>query len=524
MMSVPAHLGDMYVFDDRRLRCRSKYFVEGDLVFPAPVKVPASHRTFFGPSFGSKAQVYSPDNDGIRSAIRRMTCKRKPEVPGLHEQLFANQIEFVKTPIVRAWLARMRGRISGILDGLPDPGELRRRWYEQRMPKRGLRLHEANVLHSRGEFSRTRVKMVDYKVKKEELLAPKKKLRAVADLTVGGSTLGGYIMDYIKQAFEEPDYIDGHVSVFVKKAEKRKLLDNFEKLIELDGLSHFVYHSDDSCLSIRCADGVWTGNLDISACDASNGNGVFELMQEMFLVNEMFNDDLKGCFEQLELPFKVQSCDKDHSVVFTHAKHKLLFSGSTLTTLVNNVANSLIRLALLSIFEVTTTVSEIEGVIERAAAMAGFLVKCQRCREASQLQFLKHSPFFVSGEWVIQVNLGTLMRGFGHCSLDLPGRRKEGFRRRARRYVSDVVKSYVHAGDNDLLRAMRKLVVKDSKFVEDKEFASSVTYVPNEVLGMRYGLSAGQLDELFCMFANSGYGDVIHNDVIDTIMSLDYGY
>ena len=51
------------------------------------------YRSVFGPHFLTRSQMPFCNNEGIRGAVRRLTCVRKPERNGWHERLRDNQFE-----------------------------------------------------------------------------------------------------------------------------------------------------------------------------------------------------------------------------------------------------------------------------------------------------------------------------------------------------------------------------------------------------------------------------------------------
>jgi len=126
-----------------------------------------------------------------------------------------------------------------------------------------------------------------------------------------------------------------------------------------------------------------------------------------------------------------------------------LFSGSVLTTLVNNVANLLIAR---SVYERRcTTCAEIVA----AAADVGYVVTMDECDKFENMQFLKHSPF-VNDDGVVLpfVNLGVLLRSLGQCNGDLPGTRNDDLRSRAQKFTSGYLNCFRYSGQSALFRAL----------------------------------------------------------------------
>jgi len=193
-----AYLPDNYVFNERfTVKSGRQFWIGNEPVFPKTGQVPLAYtdnRSIFGPIFVTNSMMPAVDNDGLRGAVRRLTSVRKPEIPGLHQQLIVNQgkmRELLGTNLVR-WINHIQEHLYERVSTLPDPAVLRAKWSQIAMPKRQLRLAAMRDIHADGRDNhRTKVLNVQFKVKGGELLPNNKLTRGVADLTCPGSTVLG---------------------------------------------------------------------------------------------------------------------------------------------------------------------------------------------------------------------------------------------------------------------------------------------------------------------------------------------
>lgn len=492
------------------------------------------YRTVFGPCFANSSVMYECNNTGLRGALRRLTCVRKPDIIGLHERLRDNQYkirEYLGAHLVR-WISRLRDNCRLEFGQLRDAEDERRLWTHNPHPKRRLREGVERDVHFDGRESHAHwLRKVNYKCKPGELLPVGKYLRGVGDLTTPGSAKAGYLMDCVKEAFSQVFYYaPNQFSRFIKTPDRDILKNVFEDLINPIDVA-FYYFSDDSCIGIRCADGVYCANLDISACDGSNYDPIFEILKEVMSCDSRFNGDVSGAFRQCLLPFRVRSMKGTPKrwVEFTPLCYTL-YSGSVLTTSINNVANSMIFLSIMMRLPPIRDrrVSAISELISGAAESVGYIVTMEECANHAQLQFLKHSPAIVDGEVVPWLNIGTMLRSFGTFRGDLPGSSKISVQRRAAMFNSDVVKSFVHCGEHVIHDALKTHVIEESHGVEFEQtrirsFGGSNSRIPCEQICLRYGLSSTQVFELCEYIEGAGFGDLVQCDALAQIFKIDYG-
>lgn len=495
--------------------------------------VDGEYDTVFG-GFEHSGQRYVVDNDGIRGAVRRMTCERKPEIPGLHWTLYHNQMSNVneRFPGVTEWLAHFKSNLIGVIPTNVPVSALRNAWLYSVNPKRRLRIMSVLERHRDGwdEGKWIRGGEIEYKAKPGERLPPGKYLRAIGDLTTIGSAVLGYYMDYVKLAFKADFVYNGCRAKFVKSPDKEELRDVFRRLIEPEHRMEFVFHSDDSSFAFKLESGeIIRFNMDISACDGSNFEPVFALLEKAMKVDTRFDVDIERCFSQLGCPFRVRMRhDRKSSALFKPILGRVLYSGSVLTTSVNNMANTLLFLAIAGLGSMDRETALRR--IPEAAAQVGYIVTLEECMYVEDLQFLKHSPCEIhEGGYEPIVNLGTMMRNWGRCRGDLPGKKKAGIKARARIFLSDVAKSFVHHGRNVIVKAFEAHRVAQSNpnnLQQVKEYttgASKGTCV-TESLGRRYRCTSCEMEELADAIVHVSFGTRYYSETVRRIMSKDYGF
>lgn len=507
-----------------------------DICFPVnPEFRNKEYRTVAGPCFANKSRMYISNANGIRGATRRVTCAREPTIPGLHEELRRNQYNNVtlNDDVIWVWSESFRNRLRVLLFDFNDSECEKSRWAEETHPKRALRMQALASLRDAGKIDdATYMRSVDYKCKTGELLPNKKYLRAIGDMTTPGSIKCAYLMDAVKNAFKQPYTVNNIDSEFVKTPQLGKLRSVFGKLNSPPKDGYFAYFSDDSVGSYRCIDGIFRFNMDISAADGSNFDPVFQLLQYCMDVDTRFSKDVDGVFKQLLAIAVVRNPENRKQKVKLRPTGKVLYSGSSLTTCVNNCANQLICLRFASRYANTTlTKSQVSAALVSAARDVGYLVKIEECVELSDIQFLKYSPH-INCDGVIDavLNLGVLLRSFGTFLGDFPGSNKIPFAVRVEQHLTQVVRGRTQSGNHCINEAFNKrFAFSGGKEVVKTYFEEIVTgeqlgYVDSHSLASRYGVRSIWVEELAHLIETCSVGQMICHPILEHIFSKDYGY
>jgi hypothetical protein len=392
--------------------------------------------------------------------------------------------------------------------------------------KRLLRLHTYIQMHDDGSINdRLWLKAIKVKIKTLELAKVGKIPRLIGDLGVAASLQGFMLTKYLKEAMAaEPIAISGGIIEFIKTPAPETLERVFHELIEPTGRFYFCLFSDDSCLSIRHQGKVHRYNVDISKCDASHTDALFDAI--IAITPDVATQDMVTLTDQCGLDIRITSVkDKKRSVTLRPAG-RFLASGSTLTTSINNLANILIGKAIAEL-EYTGP----ESVIQAAAAV-GYVVTVESAEVIEDIQFLKHSPVLdTQGHIRPLLNLGVLYRASGTVKGDLPG--KGDLRRRAESFQSSLLKGAYPYSSFSILDNMRRLYSRPSIDC-DKIIANELRYkivdaekypryqADDDSLYRRYRLNACDIADLL-NFSNLGFGMHFGGQALDKVLMKDYG-
>lgn len=400
------------------------------------------------------------------------------------------------------------GHIAAVVrdstSGFGAPGEATRVDAYKAHVKRPIRVHAFGELDNGG---RVHCNDDDYmsspvlcKLKELEMAKYNKNGRIVGDYTCPGSLRGGWLLEKIKCALDAEEFTCcGGGIQFIKSPEPSRLTSAFERLMSS---KYFVYFSDDSCMSLPCTDGHLMANLDISSCDSSCGPAVFQQLR--YFCPLVYDDIMLTTINQCRRPCQL---GQNKKMLFKPV-HYFEYSGTVLTTMLNNLANLAIGEQLMSI--PLGSVSETRERVQAVLQNCGWVCTVEYADRPEKLQFLKHSPFrTLHGDYCACLNLGVILRTYGQISWDLPGR--GNLETRAEAFNKSLVESWVHAGDTAILHALRL-----------RHGVSSAINVSTESLALRYDVTVAQIEELCALITASRVGDVIQCTASCAVLGLDY--
>jgi hypothetical protein len=460
----------------------------------------------------------------VNRAIRRLTGKRLPEEPGVHELLFLNQQDFIQAhPELRDLWRLYEGYFDSYVTNVQAGSE----HYADAHIKRELRIKAWNDLIDSGNLhvdgnTWSRNERHTYKMKPAEILLWNKVPRMIVDLGVEASLRGFRLFEHLKQAQnEKPIYILGGEFFFCKSPSPAVMKEIFEKLEHPPLRFFYVYFSDDCCISYRQNDGsIVKGNGDIEKCDGSQGPSVFELLVHLF--PERIRPDVEILVDQCLEPMLIRdNTENSRLFVLLQPIFAILKSGWGGTTAINNLANLLIGMALIENWG--------RLVPRESAKLAGYLFKFQVCDKIQDLQFLKHSPVIdVDGNLQPCLNYGVMLRAQGNCHRDLPGRGP--IRQRALDFQASIVRGmYPYVSTPILSNMMRasgdpiymSLLNLDFKIVDSEKYTPY--RVTTEEFLRRYDLTPFELYEIETVFSNLTFGDHFASLALAKILNKDYG-
>jgi len=253
-------------------------------------------------------------------------------------------------------------------------------------------------------------------LKPGEIIAAPGKARMIADLGVSNTQVTACQIPHVKDAMGVPYFVGPHEVRYIGSPDHDVLTDLFKWLMDPPtGGLRMCYFSDDCCFSVKCRDGVLWANGDISQCDGSHRSGLFNLVEQFLTTNvdgtrsEFFGSITKA-FSLLQNQFVVRNAHNAKEKKTYKFNEPKLYSGSTLTTVVNNFASLAMFFSLVKLVPDPSLVtrSQYAAAYALAAEKVGYIVKCSVCETVEQLQFLKHFPCRGSdGNYHAIMSIGT---------------------------------------------------------------------------------------------------------------------
>lgn len=555
----------------------SEFFVDGEPRFPKDVPAEfrwrdGAYRTVFGPAVAHNGYTICKCNECERLALRRLTACREGcpvferrlqqnqlralhlanlhgltgsdgtrvresttlgecDVPRLHQHCVhcdknreLEQRSITAARRIRDLLSRIRTIYSPtITEHFTNTLDEASDHHADPHPKKTLRIHAWGKLLDYGHTARLWLKDVLYKLKRVEISKVGKYGRMIGDLGVAASLQGFRLTNAVKIAQDENVIeLNGGHARFVKAPSPDVLKDCFDKLINPPGRFYFVYFSDDACYSVRDKSGrVRMYNLDISSCDASHGPHVFDALIDL-MPNLSSREAMQVLVDQCKLPIRIVDVDRPRRRVLLRPKSPRLYSGSTITTAINNIANLLICDAITANPDLTPI---------EAAATIGYIITLDECFVPEHLQFLKHSPIrTTTGEYHPLINLGVILRLSGVAKGDLPGR--GDLFRRARQFQHALLNGVAPGSSFSVIDNMRAATgvtepqTHMTKFAEaqlaDRVLASASLRFCDDSIYLRYELDGDEVTQLL-HFSTLPQGWVANSPALSKVLTKDYG-
>jgi len=376
-------------------------------------RLPLPYVTKYGGTSVSTV-TYRPCLHNISMALHRVFCAREPALPGYCAQLYWNQgiTAVLYHPMFKQYAARIAAHFP-----LNNSFVEEVLHYADPHPKRRLRIRghlEAlrQALHTPGpRVVRGRV-VAQLKV---EQAKGGKKPRLTVDIGVMGSLVGAWLAKRMKSRMAEEPFRYGKTTMyFIPDASYQSLKRGFEILYNPHTDYALLLFSDDAALAIRSPDGVVWYDIDISSCDKSHTVQIFRILS--IITPPSHRHELAWLIAQLTTKLQIRHPNRNRRErLYATPREATLYSGSVLTTLVNNVAVMLIGLAIEA-----HGAHDVQGIV-RAAESVGYIVTVKEHHRFEQVQFLKHSPARdTRGEWQPLLNLGVFARACGRVNGELP--------------------------------------------------------------------------------------------------------
>lgn len=497
-----------------------------------PHKYNATYRSVCGPFFHIP-EVRLP---GVGPLEHRTAMARLIELRGASKPGFASRMRLNQTHILR----RLRVSLHNFKKHLESqlirehPDQSYKTWLNDPSPKKHLRAALDRAWRLDGMDGPKRA--IGYKIKKYELLSAGK-CRGIADLGEVRTQLTAYPFPSIKKAWTAP-YIHGnYTSTFCASPDHGSLSAVFRALDMVDrGKVEFVYFSDDSCVSAGCSDGRVVFNADVKKCDNSHTTPMFKglekLLTESYGFDNLHAAPLRSAFQYLSEPVVMSNPhNRREKVKYQFSTHRL-YSGSTLTTTMNNYANLCISLRLAQRVPDPSLITKTEFLRQYllAGEDCGYELKTQVCVSLEDVQFLKHSCSLIDGEYICWVNLAVWFRGMGTISGDLPGR--GSITARGSSFIRDVVVSREKWGNHAIrdsfahYKSGSRVRMTGNAYREalrERSVGGTDVRIPLESLARRYSVSVETLEELVQLTRLSRLNTIVSHPVLSVLYNVDYG-
>lgn len=514
-----------------------EFFIGGEVIFPPSevnIVTPAGvncvdgfYKTHLGWGVMVDAHIWGRTNLVTRYASRRLTAARLPLQPGRHRQLLSNQQSWLENnePFLKLIAAHYEPSFTDYR-GLYEEARLH---HADPHKKRLLRIKAWEELHSpgtRGQHFTDRLwaKRVKGKIKSGEWAKFAKAARIIVDLGVSASLQTVWLAGYMKKAQMIPLHSQGGVFQFIPSPKASVLGDLFCRLIQPHSRFLFCYFSDDSCLSIKFQGRLYRFNVDISKCDAGHSPSLFEGYIRTH--PSCCQDDARVAVEQCQLPIQYTSTNRIDRVIL-QAKEPHLYSGSGITTTLNNLASLMIGWSCCDQFDGT-----VESLVS-AAATVGYLITVEVASCPEEITFLKNRPVRdITGQWRAVLCYGVFLRATGNVNGDLPGSKKDSLKLRASRHQASLVRGSfagvitpvvslleTAAGSEFLSSRLEKTLTS----LEYKHVADTGPFIFNtHEFFARYQLAAHELLQIL-EHARTGFGTFTANEGLSKILHVDYG-
>lgn len=518
----------------------------GELPFEGPIRERAlEYNTIGGPFFYHKDVVtYGNSAHNLGVALNRLDVAREGEASLVYNNLkiapgncrgLSRYLDSYYRKVrheLRPELYKLGGTLTEQIRTATDPTHIKyclRRWEMARLLERE---NLATSLYMR---------KVAIKIKIPEAAKAGKGTRAIGDFSCPGSLLAPFLVPPLKHAFATRVEHDGCTIVFCESTDAATIDELFTEMYRSTG-NFFIYFSDDMVCKVFRNGVPEYYNLDISSCDKSQTRAVF-LRLKWFYAGTAWEELIEKAISQCESPIYMKNPHDATDRITAQTLNPTEFSGTILTTVLNNIAAAAICLSI-NYSLARGSLAPTAQLVADSAFAVGYAVTAEPCAGPEDLQFLKMS-FWVDEEKMELhsfLNLGAIIRSFGSTWMDYPYNRKKGERLEdAVRFRNwSVLQGYKHVGSTDLYAALlsspgcQRSRMTHSKVIErhvalerahkhwDSESARQA--VPRTAILRRYGISDCEYTELCTLAARADVGHYISTVAVDRILHKDYGY
>jgi hypothetical protein len=507
-----------------------EFFQDGILKFstelapPFHASVDGHYRTAFGPYIHRNAHIYGNTNHNAALAVQHRLCQSKfpdhPFAKAFETFFFELQGATIErhapiwTEYFRAFDANFADTVEHALEGFALPHV-----------KRELRIMGMRDLLTTGKIGNNLwLKTIWYKAKSDEWAKAGKPQRFIGDLGVSASLQGFWSTMLLKQYMHDNHLmVNDFEIVFLLHVTTDGLNEAFRNLVSPPTRGYAVLFSDDFTISIRDKSLVHTYNLDIKKCDFSHSKHIFKQLYAKYLPDPL-RENMKLLVKQISLPARIHNVANRSEMVMLQRQDPFLYSGATITTVVNTLATGGITI------EIALSNQHCGEAIEECGLNMGYQLSGwsddEKCKTMHDIQFLKHSPVYdVTGVMRGLLNLGVLLRTSGICKGDLPGRGP--LEPRASLFQSGILRGMYPDASFELINKMKSQLPASERlsvnYLFDQLGNGTRFHVDMQEATARYRLSSAET-EILMVLATAGYGDVLCDPVFHKIFNIDYGY
>jgi len=517
------HLFDIpsKIFDD--------YISTGVLPFKSFGKIQRGWYTYIF-LFYHNSTIFERSSLNLSKAFRRQTCVRNIEVPDWDRLARERQTKLFEIRLNdnRRWNAcknRFLKHLQAYLSiNHNDFVDSLLKFISLPHQKKMLRQNAHKFLDLHGTiFDNLFMDNIKLKFKCPEWAKPGKYGRTIGDYSTEGSLLTHGLIDNMKEILFK-EYESYSFLIFKCRTPSVEVLRNLFRKFYTSEKDLYVLNSDDGMLRVNCTDGVLYANLDISSCDISNGPSIFNFLKHWASVDPILYHFVSLAVRQCEQCLKIINPENKREKLYFYPIQPIEFSGSTLTTILNDTAMFLVALYF-SYIKKNRVLSKVETkkLFLDCVESSGYIFSFEEV-SFEKLQFFKNSPVVIDGEIYNCLNLGVILRCLGHTKGDFLGRGDISYR--GMLHSASVVLGMQHSGNSVVLRALlRRFQQYNASAVITDHVISG--YAPED-LGyypflQRYDATCAEVDELIEFINNLQPGMVINSQFLERVFSVDYG-
>lgn len=295
---------------------------------------------------------------------------------------------------------------------------------------------------------------------------------------------------------------------------------------------HMMFKGDDGCVGIFTTDGIKVFDIDIKGADGSAGPTIFTTFLDTFS-GTSWATLAYAAVKQCSCPITITNPYYNWIMEFTPTI-PILYSGSVLTVIINNLGSLLIcyhiQSQLINLGRYPTP-AESEKLIIASAESAGYLVTMKPAPYPEIMQFLKYS--FTSDQYLPFLNLAVIFRAIGSCD-GLAPEHPLGAQYGMIERDSQVMTGFKWAGDHPVTAALRRQLVVSWARTPTPDVSLHTHYfttvaindvsriISCESIKRRYNFSDDDIRILISMIDSMHLGITVNSPQVEAIFTMDY--